>query len=260
MPDWKEEIRTRLAGLRLEPTRQNEIIDELTQHLDDRYAELISGGTAPANAYREALAELNDSGRLSRELLRIERRAPSDSEGFRLLGTNRRTNMIADIWQDLRYGTRVLLKNKGFTLVATLSLALSIGANTSIFSLIDALLLRPLPVKDPHRLVVVNTNVPGSSGRTFSSFSYPIFREMQEKNTNFSGMFARSGLQMSLSNQGEAERVLGEVVSGSFFSTLGVHPHLGRLFNEADDQTLNFVGLSQLSLKQSRSTTPRSLV
>jgi predicted permease len=237
MPNWKEEIRTRLAGTNLEPTRQNEIIDELSQHLDDRYAELISCGTAPEQACLEALAELSDSGTLSRELLRIERRAPPASEDLRMIGTNRRTNMIADVWQDLRYGTRLLLKNKGFTLVATLSLALSIGANTSIFSLIDALLLRPLPVKDPNRLVVVNTTVPGSPGRAYSSFSYPVFREMQEKNTQFSGMIARSGLQMSVSTEGQAERVLGELVSGSFFSTLGVNPRLGRMLTEADDQT-----------------------
>jgi predicted permease len=145
--------------------------------------------------------------------------------------------MIADLWQDLRYGARMLLKHKGFTLVAALSLALGIGANTAIFSLLNALLLKPLPVKQPDQLVVVNTAPPGKPERAFSSFSYPVFREMREKNTVFSGMFARSGFQMSLSGGGQTERALGEVVSGNFFSALGVNPQLGRLLTEEDDQT-----------------------
>jgi predicted permease len=142
-----------------------------------------------------------------------------------------------EMFQDLRFGARMLLKHKGFTLVAVLSLALGIGANTAIFGLLDALLLKPLPIRQPERLVILNIAKPGQPERGYSSFSYPVFREMREKNTAFAGMFARSGLQISVSGGGQSERVQGEEVSGNFFSVLGVNAAIGRLLTEADDQT-----------------------
>jgi predicted permease len=148
-----------------------------------------------------------------------------------------RQRLEEDMFQDLRYGVRMLLRSKGFTAVAVLSLALGIGANTAIFSLLDALLFKPLPVKQPEQLVVVNIQVPGRAGPGYSLYSYPVFREMREKNVVFSGMIARSGLQVSLSSGGQTERVQGEEVSGNFFSVLGVNPLLGRVLTEADDQT-----------------------
>jgi predicted permease len=148
-----------------------------------------------------------------------------------------RQRLEEDMFQDLRFGVRMLMKSPGFALVAVFSLALGIGANTSVFSLLDALLLKPLPVKQPEQLVIVNTQTPSQPGRGFSSYSYPVFREIRVKNTDFSDMFARSGLQISLSSGGQTERVLGEEVSGNFFSALGVNPLLGRLLTEEDDQT-----------------------
>src|SRR5882672_3688085 len=234
MPDWKCEIRRRLAGLQLTPTRENAIVEELSQYLDDCYAESLAGGATEAEAYRRTLAELSGCELLRRELRRVERQPNPEPVVF---GTTKRSNMIADLWQDLRYGARTLLKRKGFTFVAALSLALGIGANTAIFSLLDALLLKPLPVKQPDQLVVVNIATPSQPGRRYSSFSYPVFRELREKNSVFSGMFARSGLQMSMSAGDQTERVQGEVVSGNFFSVLGVNPLHGRLLTESDDQT-----------------------
>jgi predicted permease len=141
-----------------------------------------------------------------------------------------------EMFQDLRYGVRMLLASKMFTLVAVLSLALGIGANTAIFSLLDAVLLKTLPVKQPEQLVLVGAAPPDQPLRGVP-FSYPVFRELRDKNAVFSGMFAWSGLPMSMSGGGQTERVLGELVSGHFFAVLGVNPHLGRVFTEADDQS-----------------------
>src|SRR6185312_14484084 len=106
MPDWKNEIRRRMARLKLAPTRESEIVEELAQHLDDRYQELLAGGISDFNAERLTLAELSENELLARELQSVERKTPPEPI---VTGTNRRINMVADIWKDLRFGVRMLL-------------------------------------------------------------------------------------------------------------------------------------------------------
>src|SRR5262245_43697111 len=149
MREWKPEIGRRMATLRLEPTREGAIVEELAQHLEDRYADALAGGATPDEAYRAALGELSENESLARELLRVER--PVEREPI-ALGANRRGNMIADFWQDMRYGVRMLGKRPGFTSVVVFMLALGIGVNTAIFSFFN-IYLRPLPIKDPETVV-----------------------------------------------------------------------------------------------------------
>jgi putative ABC transport system permease protein len=146
------------------------------------------------------------------------------------------------LWQDVRFGLRMLAKNPGFTAIAVLTLALGIGANTAIFSLLNQILLRQLPVKNPEQLVVIH--VPGprtghisSDGDDSQSVAYPMYQELREKNGVFSGMLARYGFRASISSHGHTERGTGELVSGSYFEVLGVQPALGRVLRDVDDLT-----------------------
>jgi len=146
------------------------------------------------------------------------------------------------IWQDLRYGARMLLKNPGFTLIAVMTLALGIGANTAIFSLTDQILLRLLPVERPEELVVLRSPGPKggkvwSDGDDAASFSYPMYKDLRDRGNNvFSGLLARFAIPLSVAGAGQTERADGELVSGNYFDVLGVRPDLGRVFNQEDDR------------------------
>ncbi len=148
------------------------------------------------------------------------------------------------IWQDLRYGARMLLKSPGFTLITVLTLALGIGAVAAIFSLTDQILLRFLPVERPEELVVLRSPGPktgrvSSDGDSSASFSYPMYKELRDRNNAFSGLLARYVISLSVAGEGQTERADGELVSGNYFDVLGVRPALGRVFNQEDDRVPN---------------------
>jgi predicted permease len=144
---------------------------------------------------------------------------------------------MSSIAGDVRYALRVLVKNPVFTVVAVVTLALGIGANTAIFSLLDQVLLRLLPVKDPQQLVLLTMR--GShygSNWGGNAISHPMFRDFQSHNQVFSGMFCRFPTQVSVMSGGQAELVDAELVSGTYFSLLGVGAAIGRTFTPDDDR------------------------
>ena len=143
------------------------------------------------------------------------------------------------MWNDLRFGLRTLRRSPVFTIVAVASLALGIGANTAIFSLLNQVMFRMLPVREPERLVVLHTEGQRegwtSSDNGEAVFSYPMYKDLRDRNQVFDGVIARSSTQVSLSHGGETEHSSAELISGNFFEVLGVRPALGRLFAAEDD-------------------------
>jgi putative ABC transport system permease protein len=140
---------------------------------------------------------------------------------------------MESFWQDVKYGTRMLRKSPGFTLVVVLTLALGISANTAIFSVVDALLLRPLPFQDPERLVVVWGTRP-EVGREEASL--PDFADWRAQNKTFDALAAGAPNSVTLTGQDEPERLTGAAMTANFLSVLGVQPILGRSFLPEEDR------------------------
>lgn len=146
-----------------------------------------------------------------------------------------------ELRQDLRYGLRQLLRTRAFTIVAILTLALGIGANTAIFSLTDQILLRTLPVPNPQQLVVLRSPGP-QNGHCWSdidncaqSFSYPMYKALREQASVFSGLLAYRGIDINVSGHGTTQSAHGVLVSGNYFQTLEIEPALGRLLTASDE-------------------------
>src|SRR5258708_25936488 len=137
------------------------------------------------------------------------------------------------MFQDLRLGLRMLLKNPGFTGVVVLTLALGIGANVALFSVVNGVLLNPLPFSQPDQLVSLDQSKPNFET---GSIPYPNFRDLQKENQTFSAMAISRGFSFSLIGAGEAEQVSARLVTADFFSVLAVKPALGRSFAAAEDR------------------------
>jgi predicted permease len=147
---------------------------------------------------------------------------------------------MQELFQDVRYGLRMLAKNPGFTAIAILTLALGIGANTAIFSLLNQVLLRRLPVRNPKELVVLKSPGPKrghvwSDGDDSEIFSYPLYKGLAKNTAVFGGVIARFQFAAGIASHGQTDRSSGELVTGNYFEVLGVGPALGRVLSPADD-------------------------
>jgi len=260
-PDWKAYVRENLAPLRLEAEREIEIVDEMAQHLEAIYDDARTDGAGEDEAFSRAAAHIKDWRLLECELVRSKRpiaaawinRRPNAASQIEPGRTRLGGVAMGSLVQDLRYGVRMMLKNRAFTAVAAVSLALGIGANTAIFSLVDAVLLKPLPVKNPEQLVLldwqsglnvmpqsINGNfrknrTTGQAGST--SFSYATFNYMRDHAETLSDVFAFAEIeQLNVNIDGQSEVAGGQFVSGGYYSGLGVQPVLGRTLTSDDDQ------------------------
>src|ERR1043165_8557754 len=195
---------------------EEELEKELRHHLDQHISDLMAHGYTPEGARRQANLALGGPEQV-KEMCR-------DARG---------TRWLEELLQDLRIGVRMLRKNPGFTLVVAATLALGIGANTAIFGLVDALLLRPLPgVKAPNQLIML---VRGD-GRG-PPLSYPDFKVLRERNDVLSDLALYTQAPISFGNNVRSEVVLGALVSGNYFDVLGIQPSFGRAFLPEEDRT-----------------------
>jgi putative ABC transport system permease protein len=213
---WLKSFLRRIRGLWRSETIHQEITDELKSHIDMRVEESIRRGMSPDEARRDAERSFGNFTRIK-------------EQGYDVRGGQ----WLEAVWQDLRYSARMLRKQPGFTVIAVLTLALGIGANTAIFSIVNAVLLRPFPYQAPERLMILRESV---SGGVNSTVSYPNFADWRAQNTVFASIAAvRQNESFNLTGTGEPERLQGQLVSAEFFSTLGIKPLVGRDFLPEED-------------------------
>ncbi|MGA2132211.1 MAG: ABC transporter permease [Bryobacteraceae bacterium] len=230
MPEWKELVRRQLVELRLRPEREAEIAEELAQHAEDRYKELKLSGVSDVEALRLTLNEVLDQKALARGLRDVER---ADVPEPVVLGAGAQGHFLSGLGQDLRYGIRTMRKNAGFSAIAILALAIGIGANTAIFSVVNGVLLQPLAYPDSARLVNIYEASP-DFGNT--SVAYPNYLDWRRENHSFSDMGAYRSDDFNFTGSGLPEQVSGEYVTASLFPALGVTPLLGRSFRQEEDR------------------------
>jgi putative ABC transport system permease protein len=231
-PNWNHIVRKHLAALRLPPEREIEIIEELALHLEAAYEDALSDGLSEAKAEARAVQGY-DWRLLECELSRAERPPAARALQPSLELIERKGGLqMESLLQDLRFGVRMLMKRPGFTLIAVFTLALGIGANTGVFSLVNTVLLRPLPVAQPERLVEITAQNRAAS----FGFSFPFYRDFRDKNDVMEGLLAYRFAPMSLSQSGNNERLWGYLVSGNYFDLLGVRAFRGRMFTQEEDR------------------------
>jgi len=234
MPDWKNLLRGRLPQLSADAAADNDIVEELTAHLQDRYEDLRASGLSEQEAITSTLDDVSASDPF--EPIRRPRRpsvvpVPEDP---------RTRGPIGDMWRDVRYGARLLWRTPALTGIVVATLALGIAANTTAFTVINTLLLNPLPVDRAEELVSVATRETRDSGNASPRLplSYPNLEDFRARNDVFSQLAAHSGpLTLTMTGRRLPERMFAELVTANYFETLGVKPRLGRFFLPEEGRT-----------------------
>src|SRR6266511_3229326 len=195
---------------------------ELRDHLDRRVSDLMRSGLPEREARRRAALDFGGLEQVREDVRDVWL-----------------TRWIRDFAYDLRFSARAFLRSPSFTATTVLSLALGIGATTAIYSLVDQVILRALPVREPERLVLIDwKGDPVANGfGSWNLMSYPICRELQRRDEVFEGVLCRAATTVTLSTGGEHTPAAAEIVSGTYFPVLGVGPTLGRVLEPDDDQT-----------------------
>ena len=228
MPDWRGEIAHRLVPLRLSPAREESVITELAQHLDQHYADLLAEGMPEENARKAVLAGLEDA-----DLLRELRKLPQEELSIQ---PGRAFTSWDDLRLDLRFGLRMLRKSPGFSTVAILTLALGIGANTAIFTLVNSVLLEPLPFKHPDQIVLIRERIPKIAPIPIQ-IPAPDLLEFAASNRSFETVAGYRPMLFELSG-GAAPQVARVIrASANLMPMLGVAPALGRSFSEQEENS-----------------------
>jgi predicted permease len=226
MPDWRAYVRSKLPPLGLGGGREAEIVDELAQELEECHAGALARGESEEAAMRAAMEQVPDWAALAREIAAAEGPVVIPETPARLW---------PDFRQDLRYGLRALRKAPAFTLLSTLTLALGIGATTAIFSVVNAVLLKPLPFARPEELVRVWTSWGGYPN---GSVSDPELHDWRDRVRTLAGIaaYTQQGGSGLTTGDGEPETVTVAATSANFFDVLGVRAALGRTFLPGEDQ------------------------
>src|SRR6267154_1165560 len=205
-----------MDGLFGKRKREKELEDEVLSHLEMAARERMDRGVAEGEAASAARREFGN--------LELVKETTRDAWG---------RGFLDRLMQDLQFGVRMLAKSPGFTAVAILTLALGIGANTALFSVVNGVLLNPLPYPHPEQLVTIHESKPNFDR---GSISYPNFRDWQKSNRTFASMAIARGYGYSLTGLGDAEQVRARFISSDFFPLLGVNPVLGRNFSPGEDE------------------------
>jgi hypothetical protein len=202
---WRRHL-AKLGALLRRPKPADDLDEEIRSHLRMEAQENLQSGMSADEARYAALRRFGN--------VTLAEERSREMWGW---------NWLETLVQDVRYGLRMLVRNPGFAAVAVLSLALGIGANALIFSLVNALLIRPFPVQSPDRLVFFQ-------GKGFTTLSFPTYRDIRDRNKTLSGVVGYRLAPMELESSGGATRIWGLLATGNYFAVLGVHPAVGRFF------------------------------
>src|SRR5258708_28613175 len=231
MPEWKQLVRERLQGLKLDGAREAEIVDELSQHLEDRYDALRSTGLPDAEAHRQALDELKDSRLLTEELSKIRRPPPVEPMGL----PSRKGGYVSSFTSDLRVAFRNMRTKQACSLMVVGMLALGVAGNAAIFSIFNGLFLRPLPFPEAQQVIDVDETAP-KWNLHYVGVSIQDFFAWRSHNSTFDAMAFFSQSSFNLSDRGNAQRILGAKATYDLLNVLRLKPVLGRNFLPEEDR------------------------